>query len=129
MKRMTVSLTMLLFILAGPLSLPVAGQEQPGRSKAVQEKEEFEKSMKERLGKLGAQLDELKKKAAADKEQAEAKMKERLAEAETKRQAAVRKLEELGRASKDSWEKFSAEAEKAAKDFERAFERAITRKE
>jgi len=130
MRRITLPLTMLLFILAVPLSLPVAGQEQPpGRSKTAHEKEAYEKSMQERLGKLGAQLDELKKKADADKERAEAKMKEHLAEAEKKRQAAERKLDELGRASKDSWEKFSAEAEKAAKDFERAFERAITHKE
>lgn len=130
MKRITLSLTMLFFILAGPLSLPVAGQEQQTvTSKAAHEKEEYEQSMKERLGKLGAQLDELKKKADAGTDRVEAKMKEQLAEAEKKRQAAVRKLEELGRVSKDSWEKFSAEAEKAAKDFEQAFERAITRKE
>lgn len=129
MKRITLSLAMLLFILAVPMSFPVAGEEQAGGSKAMHEKEAYEKSMKERLGRLGARLDELKKKADAEKEHAEAKMKEQLIDAETKRQAAVRKLEELGRASKDSWEKFSAEVEKAAKDFEHAFERVIIRRE
>ena len=130
MKRIMLSLTMLLVILAGSLSLPVAGEEQQtGRSKAAQEKEEYERSMKERLGKLGERLDELKKKADAEKEHVEVKMKENLAEAEKKRQVAVRKLEELRRESKDSWEKFSIEAEKAAKDFEQAFDRAINRKD
>lgn len=120
---------MLLCILAGSLSLPVSGeQQQTGISKAERKKQAYEKSMKERLGKLGAELDELKKKADAGAEHAEAKMKEELAEVEKKRQVAVRKLEELERASKYSWEKFSEEAEKAAKDFEQAFERAITRK-
>ncbi len=130
MKRITLSLTILLFILTVPLSPPAVGEEhQASGSKAAHEKEAYEKSMKERLGKLGAQLDELKKKADAKKGRAEAKMKVHLADAEKKRQAAVRKLEELRRASKDSWEKFSAEAEKAAKDFEQAFERAKARKE
>jgi hypothetical protein len=130
MKRITFSLTILLFILSVPLSLPAAGEEhQASGSKAVHEKEAYEKSMQERLGKLGAQLDELKKKADVKKGRAEAQMKVQLAEAEKKRQAAARKLEELRLASKDSWKKFSAEAEKAAKDFEQAFERAKPRKE
>jgi|GEM_PF-2301275 len=130
MKRITLSLTMLSIILAGPLSLPATGQEQQtGTTKAAHEKDAYEKSMQERLGKLGAKLDELKKKAEAGSEKAEAKMKQQLAEAEKQRQVAARKLDELGRASKDSWKKFSADVEKAAKDFERAIERAINRTE
>jgi hypothetical protein len=130
MKRITLTLTLLFFILTVPLSLLAAGEEHPAsRSKEMPEKEAYEKSMKERLGKLGSQLDELKEKADAKKGRAEAEMKVHLADAEKKRQAAVRKLEELRQASKDSWEKFSAEAEKAATDFEQAFERAKTRME
>jgi len=130
MNRITLSLAMLFFILAGPLSLQAVGQEkQTSRAKTEQEKAEYEKSMQVRLGKLGAQLDALKQKADAGTERAEAKMKRQLAAAEKKRQAAVRKLEELGRASKDSWHKFSAGAEKAAKDFEQALERATAGKE
>ncbi len=130
MKRMTLSLAMLLFVLVVPLSLP-AGDQAPGAGpeQTAGEKETYEKGMKERLGKLGAQLDELKKKADARAEQVEARMKENLADAETKRQVAARKLEELGRASKESWQKFTAEVEKATKDFEQAFERALRRKE
>lgn len=124
MKRILLPPTLLLFILAGPLSLPVAGEEPPtGRAKSTFDKEAYEKNMQELLGKLGAQLDELKKKTEAGTEQAETKMKAELAEIEKARQEAVRKLDALGRASKDSWEKFSAEAEKAVKDFERAMKR------
>jgi hypothetical protein len=128
MKRITLSLTLLLFTLAAPLALPAAGQESTADgSRTAQEQDHYQKSMKERLGKLGAQLDALKRDADVRAGQVEARMKENLADAEAKRQEAARKLEQLGRASKDSWEKFSAEAEKAAKEFEKAFERAIRR--
>ena len=123
-------LTALLFLLAGPLSLPVNGQEQQTETAGtLHDKEQYEKSMKERLGKLGARLDNLKKKADAKSVQVEGKLKERLAEAEQKRQVAARKLEELGRASQDTWHKFSADMEKAAKEFERSFERIKNREE
>lgn len=128
MKRTILSLTLLLFTLTVPLSLPAVGQEEPaGGAKTAHEQERYEKTMKERLGKLGAQLDALKRDADVRAGQVEARMKENLADAEAKRQEAARKLEQLGRASKDSWEKFSAEAEKAAKEFEKAFDRAIRR--
>ena len=130
MKRMTLTLAALLFILVGPLSLYAAEQAQQATApQTPHEKEQYEKGMKERLGKLGKQLDELKATAAAKSGKAEDKMKDYLAEAEKKQKAAARKLEELGKASKDTWGKFTTEMEKAAKDFERAFERAKTRKE
>jgi hypothetical protein len=127
---MLLTLAALLFILAGPLSLYAAEQEQQTVApKSPAEKEQYEKGMKERLGKLGKELDELKATAAVKSEHAEGKMKEYLADAEKKRKVAARKLEELGKASKDTWVKFTAEMDKAAKDFERAFNRAKTRKE
>lgn len=130
MKRWTLSLTALLFILACPLTLIAAEPEQQAAaSKTPHEKEQYEKSMKERLGKLGSQLDELKATTAAKSEKAEGKMKDYLAEAEKKRKVAERKLEEVGKASKDTWKKFTADMDKAAKDFEHAFQRAKTRKE
>jgi len=128
MKRIILSLAMPL-ILAGPMSLPVVAEEQAGGSKALQEKEAYEKSMQERLGRLGARLDELKRRTEAGTERAEERMKDQLADAEKKRREAVRKLEDLGRSSKESWKKFSAEVEKAAKDFEQAFERVMIRRE
>jgi hypothetical protein len=130
MKLMTLTFAALtLLILSAPAAPAAADKLQQDPAKAAPTNEAYEQSMKERLGKLGAQLDELKKKADARSEQAEAKLKEHLAEAEIKRQEAVRKLEKLRRASKDSWEKFSADMDKAAKEFEQAFERARTAKE
>lgn len=126
MKQKKLSLLLLLVILTGSLSMTVSGEEQKrGDSKGVIEKETFEKSMQERLGKLGAELDKLKKKGASEAEHAEARMKAAVAEAESKRRVAQGKLEELGRISKGSWEKFSLEVETAAKDFEQALERTM----
>jgi len=123
MQRITLFLT-LLFMLAGPLLLPAAGEEQPvNGAEETLEREAYEKSMEERLGELGAQLDALREKANVAAEEATAQLKEQLADTEELRQEAVLKLQELERASRDSWEKFSAELDKAAKDFEQAFDR------
>lgn len=128
MKRITLCLTLMLSILGSPVTLLASGQERhSGSSNAEHDKEAYEKSMQDRLGKLGAKLDELKQKAEAGTEKAGVKMKQQLAEAERQRQVAARKLEELGRASKQTWATFSEEMERAAKDFERAVERAIRR--
>jgi hypothetical protein len=129
MMRTKITLTVvLLFFVAGPLSVPAGGEEAPaGAPKAAHDKVQYEKNMRERLDKLGAKFDELKRTVDARSVKVEAKMKEHLAEAEKKRQAAALKLEELGKASTRSWKKVSAEMDKAAKDFERAFERARKR--
>jgi DNA anti-recombination protein RmuC len=127
MIRIALSLAVLL-LLAGP-ALPVAAQEQQvNKAEESRDKEQYEQSMKERLGKLGAQLDEVKKEAEKSSAQMKEKMKQRLAEAEKKRQEAERKLKELGQASKETWQKFSTEVEKAAREFERAFERVMKEK-
>lgn len=125
MKSMKMSIVMLLFSLFTPCSPAFpAGEEDGGQAR-----ENYEKSMQERLGRLGARLDELKRRTEAGTERAEEKVKEQLADAEKKRREAVRKLEELGRSSKETWKKFSDEVEKAARDFEQAFERVIIRRE
>lgn len=126
MKRTTLSLMALFFILLNPLSLIAAEQMQHAATPKTSQ-EQYERSMKERLGKLGEQLDNLKARAAAKSGQAEEKMLVYLAEAEEKRKAAALKLEEMKNTSKDKWEKFSSETEKAAKDFELAFEKAKSR--
>jgi len=129
MQRITLFLT-LLFMLAGPLLLPAAGEEpQANGAEETLAREAYEKSMEERLGELGAQLDALREKANVAAEEATAQLKEQLADTEELRQEAVLKLQELERASRDSWEKFSAELDKAAKDFEQAFDRVRSGKE
>jgi hypothetical protein len=128
MTRISLILAALL-LLASPLSLFAAAEVPTQKAAETGDKEQYEKSMQERLGKLGAKLDELKKKADADSARAEKQLKAHLAEAEKKRQIAAKKLEELGQASRDSWKKFSAEMDKAAKEFERAYEQAVKHKE
>lgn len=127
MTRIIFLLTALL--LTRPLLLPAAADQPVRKATAVGDKEKYEQSMQQRLGKLGAQLDELKRKADADSARAEKQFKAHLAEAEQKRQAAAKKLDELGRASRDSWRKFSTEMEKAAREFERAYERAVNHRD
>jgi hypothetical protein len=130
MKRVTLPLTALLFILAGPMPLIAAEPEQQTVApKTAHEKEQYEQGMKERLGRVGADLDRLKADAAAGTGKVEGKMKEYLSDAEKKKRVAERKLDELGKASKESWKKFTGGMEKAAKDFEQAFSRAKSRKE
>ena len=115
----------LLILLTGPTALLAAQDQHVYKSGEDRDKEQYERSMHERLGKLGSQLDELKKKAESRSAKVEGQMKNRLADAEKKRQAAELKLKELGLASRDSWRKFSLEMEKSAKEFERSFERAL----
>lgn len=128
MKRITLLLTALLVILVNPLSLIAAEKEQITTApQTAQEREQYENGMQERLGKLGKQLDELKARAASKSEQAGEKMKGYLSEADKKQKAAALKLEEMKHASKDKWGKFSSELDKAAKDFEHAYEKAKSR--
>ena len=126
MTRILIALALLLSVW--PAALQAAQEQQAGTTESARDREQFEQSMKERLGKLGARLDELKKDADARSTQVERNLKGHLADAEQKRHAAEQKLKELGTASRDSWRKFSAEMERAAKDFEQSFERALNQK-
>lgn len=117
-------------LLTFPLNPAVAGDAPlPQKRAAASDKEDYEQSMKERLGRLGAQLDELKKKADSRSDRAEKQLKNHLAEAEKRRQEAARKLAELERASRDSWRTFSADMDQAVKEFERSYERAVKHRE
>ena len=61
MNRIILYMMALLFILQTPSSPIAAEQEQQATApKAAQENEQYEKSMQERLGKPGKQLDGLK---------------------------------------------------------------------
>jgi hypothetical protein len=109
MKRTFLSLAMLFLISSSPLPAFSVEQERPATAPtAMQKREQFEKSMEECLGRLGQQLDELKAKAAEKKAQARVEMKQFLSEAEKKQGAASRKLEEMRKASKNKWQKFSS---------------------
>ncbi len=128
MKRAILSLAVLFFMGIIP-GAPFAGEpERPENGPtATQPREQYEKSMEERLGRIGRQLDELKAKAAGKTEQAREEMKQLVADAEKKREAASRKLEEMRRETKNKWRRFVSDMNRAADDFEQAFERARSR--
>ena len=128
MKRILMSLAALFLINFSPLPAFAVEQERPATAPTTtQQREQYEKSIEERLGRLGQQLDELKAKAAGKTEQAREEMKQFLVEAEKKQEAASRKLEEMRKASKNKWQKFSSDMNKAADDFEQAYEKAKSR--
>jgi molecular chaperone GrpE (heat shock protein) len=127
MKRLSFFLAAILFIAAGTLSAYSAEKaHQATTSETAQQKEQYEKSMEERLGKLGKKLDELKAKTAAMGEQARNDMKGYLAEAEKKQKAASEKLESMRKKSVKKWKKFASDTDAAMDEFEKAFEKAKT---
>lgn len=128
MKATIVSLAVLFLVnLIPALTFGVEqGQPEPAPT-AAQPREQYEKSMQERLGRLGRQLDELKASAAGKAEQAREEMNQLVAEAEKKQEAASRKLEEMRKASKQKWGEFTSQVNQAADDFERAYEKAKSR--
>jgi hypothetical protein len=125
MKRIMAYLTALLFISISPLlSYAVEKQQQATTPATLQHREQYEKTMEERLGKLGKQVDELRARAAAMTEQARKDVDRQLAEAEKRRHAASRKLEEIRKKSEKEWKKFTLEMNEAADELEKAYEKA-----
>jgi ATP-dependent Lon protease len=90
----------LMLLLAAPLSA-LTTEKTPGTKapETAQQKEQYEKSMEERLRKIGRELDELKGKATNMTEEARKEMNRYLEDAEKKQKAASRKLEEMRRES------------------------------
>ncbi len=128
MKQAILSLAAIFLVNLTPCTTFAVEQERSSAAPtAAQERQQYEKSMEDRLGRLGRQFDELKDKAAGKTDQARDEMKRLLTEAEEKQEAASRKLEEMRQASKKKWRKFSSDMSNAADEFEQAFERAKSR--
>ncbi len=125
MKRILFVLSALFFVALGP-ARSFAAEEEKAAAPSVtsQQKEQYQKSMEERMAKLGKELDELQAKAGTMAAQARKDVDKYLAEAETKRKAAMRKLDEMKTESAHKWTKFTREMNGAADAFEKAFERA-----
>ncbi len=104
-----------------------AEKEQSTPSQVSQQKEQYRKSMEERLAKLGKELDELQARAGTMAVQARKDVDKYLAEADKKRDAAMKKFEQIHSESARKWKKFTSEMNKAADDFEKAFQRAKSR--
>jgi F0F1-type ATP synthase membrane subunit b/b' len=115
-----------LFVVSPPSSR-ASDQAQQTAAEPSRQKEEYEKSMQERLGNIGKRLDELRAKADAGAEDARKELKQLVNDAEKKREAASRKFEEVRKASSEKWKKFTSDMNKAADDFEKAYERARQR--
>jgi len=125
MKNFPLMIAVLLLFAAAPWKACAAGEAKSTASpEAAQQKVQYEKSMEERLKKLGRELDELNAKAAAMTEQAKMDINRRIAEAKTKQKAASAKLEEMRKKSEKKWKKFAAETDAAMDEFEKAYERA-----
>jgi DNA anti-recombination protein RmuC len=125
MKNFFLMIAALLLFAAAPGSAYAAEEAKVAASPgAAQQKAQYEKSMEERLKKLGRELDELNARAAAKTEEAKADINRGIAEARTKQKAASAKLEEMRKKSVKKWKKFASETDAAADEFEKAFERA-----
>ncbi len=128
MKRIALLLATPMFVIISPL--PSYAADKPSQTTArdtSRDREQYERSMEERLKKVGKELDELKAKVAAAAERTEEEMKQSLAEAEQKQKMASGKLEELRKESAKRWKKLSAEMNQAVEDLEKACERARSR--
>jgi hypothetical protein len=125
MKLTMLVLTVTLFIVVVPIASHSAENERAASAQQPsQEKATYERTMEERLAKLGRQMDEMKAKVAGMSKQARNDMKRYLADAEKKQKAASRKLRDIRKESGEKWKKFTAEMDAAADDFAKAYERA-----
>ncbi len=124
MKR-TQFFTGLLVLAVLPFAT-IAADKQPGTavSESSQQKEQYEKSMEERLAKVGRRLDELKAKSKRMAVEARKDLNQYLVDAEKKQTAAARKLETMRKKSIKTWKKFIRETDAALDEFEKAYERA-----
>lgn len=125
MKNMLLMIAALLLLSTAPWRSYAADAATSAASpEAAQQKAQYEKSMEERLKKLGRELDELNARAAAVTEQAKADINRDIAEARMKQKAASAKLEKMRKESVKKWKKFASETDAAIEEFEKAYERA-----
>jgi DNA anti-recombination protein RmuC len=125
MKTLPMMIAVLLLLAAAPWRSYATGEATGITSQeGAQQKEQYEKSMEERLKKLGRELDELNAKAASMTEQVKKDINRGIAEARAKQKAASAKLEEMRKKSVKRWKKFVSETDAAMDEFEKAYERA-----
>ncbi|HSB32610.1 MAG TPA: hypothetical protein VLD55_13490 [Candidatus Sulfobium mesophilum] len=124
MKRINQFIALMLLLAAVPLSA-LAAEQTPGTKapETVQQKEQYEKSMEERLGKIGKELDELKTKAADMTEETRKEVNRLIEEVEMKQKLASRKLEEMRKESQKEWKKVAGEMNAAMNELEAAYEK------
>ncbi len=110
MKRIKLFIALMLLLVAVPLFALAAEQTPVTKApEPVQQKEQYEKSIEERLRKIGKELDELKAKAAEMTEEARKEMNQQIEEIEMKEKLASLKLEEMRKESQKDWKKVADE--------------------
>ncbi len=125
MKKVAFILAMLFgFAINNPLLSHAEQERRPAAAEPSMHKDEYEKSMEERLRRLGRQLDELKARAAAMTAGARKDADRYLKDAEAKQRKAKGDLERLRHESERKWKKFVAEMDAAMDEFEKAYDRA-----
>ncbi len=120
MKRIALILATPLLVVGQSASRATDKSPQATASVSSRDREQYERSMEERLRKVGRELDELKAKAGAAAERTEKEVKQQLAEAEQKEKAASRQLEKLRKESEKGWKKLSTEVNESVADLEKA---------
>jgi archaellum component FlaC len=124
MKRIKLFIALMLLLAAVPLFALAAEQTPVTKApEPVRQKEQYEKSMEERLRKIGKELDGLKAKAAEMTEEARKEMNQQIEEIEMKEKLASRKLEEIRKESQKEWEKVADEMNAAMNELEAAYEK------
>lgn len=93
---------------------------------SLQAKEEFQRSLEDRLTELDVEIAKLREKRRDLKSQAAANFEQKMAELESKRAAARAKLSEVGQSSAEAWKDVREGAESAAEELDKAFRKAAS---
>jgi hypothetical protein len=120
------ALILTLFI-AGIYAAPVRAEEKsaaPAAAVEPEQKQQYEKTMQERLRNVGKQLDELKAKAGTKAEKARDEINQYFSDADKKGEKAAHELESLRKATNEKWEQVKPTLNKAVDDFEKAIDKA-----
>lgn len=106
MKRISLFIALMLLLSSVPLSALAAEQTSGTKTREpVKQKEQYEKSMEERLRKIGKELDKLRTNTADMNEEAREETNQHIEEVEMKQKLASGKLEEMRMESQKEWKK------------------------
>jgi len=97
------------------------------RAYLIQQKEQLEKTLGNKMTDFEKQLSDLKSKPARLGDQAKAEWSNTLAQLQQKKQVAAKKLEQLKNSTTDKWQDFKSGAEAAVADLEKGLKEAFAR--
>jgi hypothetical protein len=91
---------------------------------ATQAKEDFERRLKASLADMDTEIAKLHEKGRALKNEARTRWNEKMADLKAKREAARKKLDEVGKSTGEAWERLEKGAQSAWDDLQKAFQEA-----